>query len=244
MTHQCAKRAENLYKLFVEGKCILTSSNTAEMCKLTENAFRDVNIAFANELSLICDKLKINVWELIGLANLHPRVDILQPGPGVGGHCIAVDPWFIVNSAPTESKLIRKAREINDSKPQYIIKQIEQLSKDIDTPRIAFFGMTFKPNIDDFRESPSLDIVKEVSIKLNYIDIFIVEPYATTLNGLNINNTNSHLVEFDVAIEKANILVMLVDHDIFHDISPERLVGKKVIDSRGCWTSSLGNNLL
>jgi len=243
MTHLCAKRAENLYKLFVEGKCIITTSNTAEMCKLTENAFRDVNIAFANELSLICEKLKINVWELISLANLHPRVNILQPGPGVGGHCIAVDPWFIVNSAPSESNLIRAAREINDGKPKYIINQVIQYSENIDTPRIAFFGMTFKPNIDDFRESPSLEIVQAVSNKLIDVEILVVEPYAINLDMLN-NSTNTNLVELDEAIEKANILVMLVDHDIFHEVSSEKFIGKKIIDSRGCWTSTPGNILL
>lgn len=241
LTHRCAERAASLYRLFVEGKCVLTNSRTAEMCKLTENAFRDVNIAFANELSLICDKLKINVWELIGLANRHPRVDILQPGPGVGGHCIAVDPWFIVNSAPSEAKLIRVARETNDAKPLYLIDQILQLSEGMDFPLIAFFGLTYKPNIDDFRESPSLEIVKAVSKKLHNVEILVVEPYAKNLATHLDGASNTKLVELEEALDKANILVMLVDHDIFRDVPVDRLVGKKIIDSRGCWAGMLGN---
>jgi UDP-N-acetyl-D-mannosaminuronic acid dehydrogenase len=244
LTNHCAESAASLYKLFVEGKCVLTNSRTAEMCKLTENAFRDVNIAFANELSVICDKLKINVWELIGLANRHPRVNILQPGPGVGGHCIAVDPWFIVNSAPSEAKLIRVARETNDAKPLYLIDQILSLTKDVDIPKIAFFGLTYKPNIDDFRESPSLEIVKAVSKKLQQAHIFIVEPYAKNLESHLDSLSNIQHVELDEALDKANIFVMLVDHDAFHDVSVDRLVGKKIIDSRGCWAGKLGNSLL
>ena len=239
LTPYCAERAASLYRLFVEGECVLTNSRTAEMCKLTENAFRDVNIAFANELSLICDKLNINVWELIKLANRHPRVGILQPGPGVGGHCIAVDPWFIVNSAPTESKLIRAAREINDAKPPYIIDQVVKLSENTDAPRIAFFGMTFKSNIDDFRESPSLEIVKEVSKRLQDVEILVVEPYAENLEMYLADLSNAKLVELDEALVKANILVMLVDHDVFRTVSVDKLVGKKIIDSRGCWTGIL-----
>jgi len=240
ITNYCGQRAKDLYEYFVEGKCTITNSNTAEMCKLTENAFRDVNIAFANELSLICDKLTINVWELIKLANLHPRVDILQPGPGVGGHCIAVDPWFIVSSAPSESKLIRKAREINDAKPNYIINKIIELYKNTDNPRIAFFGMAFKPNIDDFRESPSIQIIKAVSIKLKNISIQVVEPYTSNLDVLG-KHVNAKLVKFDEAIKEANILVMLVDHDIFLGIASDQLLGKKIIDTRGCWIKIMEN---
>jgi UDP-N-acetyl-D-mannosaminuronic acid dehydrogenase len=241
LTNHCAERAAALYKLFVEGKCVLTNSRTAEMCKLTENAFRDVNIAFANELSVICDKLEINVWELIGLANRHPRVDILKPGPGVGGHCIAVDPWFIVNSAPLEARLIRLARETNDTKPLYLTDQIIKLSKDVDEPKIAFFGLTYKPNIDDFRESPSLEIVNTVSKKLKQVQIYVVEPYAKNLDEYLDDSSNIKLVGLEEALERANILVMLVDHDLFHEVASHRLVGKRIIDSRGCWNGKLGN---
>ena len=235
LSRRCAESVVSLYKLFVEGECILTDSKTAEMCKLTENAFRDVNIAFANELSVICDKLNINVWELIDLTNRHPRVDILQPGPGVGGHCIAVDPWFIVNSAPSEAKLIRLARETNDAKPIYLIDQILQISENTDHPIIGFFGLTYKPNVDDFRESPSLEIVKAVTRKLTKVEILVVEPFAKDLT-MHLNGaSNAKLVELEEALDKANILVMLVDHEMFQDVPVERLSGKQIVDARGCW---------
>ncbi|MFK8028110.1 MAG: UDP-N-acetyl-D-mannosamine dehydrogenase [Gammaproteobacteria bacterium] len=239
LSPSCAESATKLYKFFVKGECVVTNSRTAEMCKLTENAYRDVNIAFANELSVICDKLKINVWELIGLTNRHPRVDILQPGPGVGGHCIAVDPWFIVNSAPSESKLIRLAREVNDAKPLYITEKVFHAYANIDKPKIALFGMTYKPNIDDFRESPSLDIVKAIANKLHNVDIFVVEPYAKDLSIFLDGINNVKLAALDEALEQANILVMLVDHDTFHEVPIERLSGKEIIDSRGCWAGKL-----
>ena len=241
LTQHCAETAVNLYRVFVEGECVVTNSRTAEMCKLTENAFRDVNIAFANELSIISDKLNINVWELIRLANRHPRVNILQPGPGVGGHCIAIDPWFIVNSAPAESKLIRISREINDSKPQYIIEQVVQTLENSNSNKVALFGMTYKPNIDDFRESPSLEIVKTVSEILHGTDIMVVEPYAKSLSMLSNESSNCRLVNIDEALDFADILVMLVNHDSFLDIPVERLIGKKIIDSRGCWAEKIGS---
>src|SRR3990167_8806633 len=172
MTPACSASAVELYKLFVEGDCFITNARTAEMCKLAENSFRDVSIAFANELSMVCDKLDIHVLELIKLANHHPRVNILQPGPGVGGHCIAVDPWFIVNSAPKEARLIRTARQVNDSKPAWVIEKVklaidgflkknpQKTEKDVG---IACFGLTFKANIDDLRESPALQITKVIA---------------------------------------------------------------------------------
>lgn len=240
LTQYCAQRAESFYKIFVDGECVITDSKTAEMCKLTENVFRDVNIAFANELSIICDKLKINVWELIDLSNRHPRVNILQPGPGVGGHCIAVDPWFIINSAPQEAKLIRVARETNDAKPLYLIDQILKLTNSVNNPSIAFFGFTYKPNIDDVRESPSLEIVKTVTKRLPCVEILVVEPYVKELNLQLRVASNARLVGVEEALDKANILVLLVDHDMFYDIPADRLAGKQIIDSRGCWTQMLG----
>lgn len=166
LTPLCAQKARHLYKTFVRGECIETDARTAEMTKLTENAFRDVNIAFANELSLICDQLGIDVWELITLANRHPRVNILNPGPGVGGHCIAVDPWFIVNSAPDTAHLIRTAREVNDSKPEWVLNRISdavmQCRRDKEDVVVACLGLAFKANIDDLRESPSLHIVEKL----------------------------------------------------------------------------------
>ena len=160
MSAACAKRAQELYETFVRGECIITTARTAEMAKLTENSFRDVNIAFANELSIICDKLKINVWELIKLSNRHPRVNILNPGPGVGGHCIAVDPWFIVNSCPEEAKLIEQARLVNDGKPHYVVDQVAKAADEFKRPVIACLGLAFKADIDDLRESPAVQIVE------------------------------------------------------------------------------------
>jgi UDP-N-acetyl-D-mannosaminuronic acid dehydrogenase len=234
MTVRCSLRAVSLYKIFVEGQCIQTNPRMAEMCKLTENSFRDVNIAFANELSLICDKLSINVWELIELANLHPRVGILQPGPGVGGHCIAVDPWFIVNAAPNEARLIRVAREVNDSKPQYLINKIEGLIKK-GLSKVVFFGMTYKPNIDDFRESPAIEIINSIAKNLGTIPIKIVEPYAKNLDMLDLEVRNVALCSIEDALSQSDILVLLVDHDEFKAIPIDLLAGKIVIDAKGCW---------
>ncbi|HCD5099529.1 TPA: UDP-N-acetyl-D-mannosamine dehydrogenase, partial [Acinetobacter baumannii] len=183
MTPRCSKAACELYKTFVKGECIETNARTAEMCKLTENSFRDVNIAFANELSIICDKLDINVWELISLANRHPRVNILQPGPGVGGHCIAVDPWFIVAKTPEQARLIRTAREVNDAKPEWVIDQVKikiaeflqaNPNKTIQDVTIACYGLAFKPDIDDLRESPALEITRKLANQ--GLNILAVEP--------------------------------------------------------------------
>jgi len=178
MTSRCSRAAIELYKIFVEGECIETNARTAEMAKLTENSFRDVNIAFANELSMICDKLDINVWELIKLSNRHPRVDILQPGPGVGGHCIAVDPWFIVNQTPEEAKLIHQARKVNDSKPNYVVNKIIAKARSLGTKRINCLGMAFKPDIDDLRESPAAYIIKMLANE--GFDVVVVEPNIST----------------------------------------------------------------
>ncbi|MBV9118642.1 MAG: UDP-N-acetyl-D-mannosamine dehydrogenase, partial [Acetobacteraceae bacterium] len=155
MTRRCGQRALALYKIVVRGECRVTNARTAELAKLTENAYRDVNIAFANELSLICDKLRINVWDLVGLANLHPRVNILSPGPGVGGHCIAVDPWFIVATNPEETTLIRAARLINDAKPGFVVAKVRERAAALKHPVIACLGLTYKKDVDDLRESPA-----------------------------------------------------------------------------------------
>lgn len=237
MTPKCSDLAISLYKIFVQGECIVTNARTAEMCKLTENSSRDVGIAFANELSMICDKLDINVWELISLANRHPRVNILQPGPGVGGHCIAVDPWFIVSKTPAEAKLIRMAREVNDSKPQWVINKVklavaEFLQANPDkTSRevtIACFGLAFKPDIDDLRESPALEITSRISAEHSG-PVFAVEPNITSLP----ENLNSRIVLRDMqdAIIEADVLVLLVDHKNFKDMykSPNKIY----VDTRG-----------
>lgn len=230
MTAKCSQAAVNLYKLFVQGECVVTNARTAEMCKLTENSFRDVNIAFANELSMICDKLSINVWELIKLANRHPRVSILQPGPGVGGHCIAVDPWFIVDSAPDQAKLIRQAREVNDYKPHYVVEQIKQLANKFKSPTIACLGLSFKANIDDLRESPSVDIVCELA-RSEVGKVIAVEPHISDLPD-RIHGLGVELASLTDALRESDIVVILVDHQAFIGVG-EMLAHKIVIDTRG-----------
>lgn len=230
MTPRCSEFARDLYQIFVQGACFLTDARTAEMCKLTENSFRDVNIAFANELSMICDKLHINVWELIRLANRHPRVSILQPGPGVGGHCIAVDPWFIVDSAPELARLIRTARIVNDDKPRYVIDWIERAAKRFKQPVIACFGLAFKADIDDLRESPALSITRELADRFPG-QIIAVEPHVKTLpRGLE---GKAKLCELNEALAEADLIVILVDHMQFKRVDPIRLQAKVVIDTRG-----------
>lgn len=230
MTRRCGEAAKELYQVFVQGECILTDARTAEMCKLTENSFRDVNIAFANELSVICDELDINVWELIKLANRHPRVDILQPGPGVGGHCIAVDPWFIVDSAPKQARLIRTARIVNDDKPQWVVERIERAAKRFKEPLIACLGLAFKANIDDLRESPAVEIAKELGQRFPG-QVLAVEP---NIHGLPKGLEGSlRLCELHTALAEADVIVILVDHVQFKQVDPIRLQAKVVIDTRG-----------
>jgi UDP-N-acetyl-D-mannosaminuronic acid dehydrogenase len=227
----CAEKAKELYQIFVEGECFITDSKTAEMAKLTENSFRDVNIAFANELSLICDKLDINTWELIKLTNRHPRVDILNPGPGVGGHCIAVDPWFIVSSAPEQAKLIKTARLVNDHKPNYILEKIRVAMKQIEVPIVACLGISFKANIDDLRESPALAITKKLA-REKMGRILIVEPNVKQLPK-NLLDVDCELIGLDKAIELANLIVILVDHKEFEIIKLDDIKNKILIDTRG-----------
>ena len=238
VTHHCAARAASLYRYFVEGACLLTNARTAEMCKLTENAYRDVNIAFANELSLVCDHIGgIDVWELIKLANHHPRVKILQPGPGVGGHCIAVDPWFIVDSAPEQARLIRTAREVNDYKPQYIIEKIiAAIAKSKGSAAtVACLGLSFKPDIDDLRESPAVEIVMELANRHSG-KILVAEPFITTLPAPLSSRTNLVLAEAEAAIAAAEVVVMLVNHKAFLKIDRRSLNNKQLVDSRGVWS--------
>jgi len=233
----CSARSVELYKIFVEGDCIITNARTAEMAKLTENSSRDVQIAFANELSMICDKLDINVWELIRLANRHPRVNILQPGPGVGGHCIAVDPWFIVSKTPAEARLIHMARVVNDSKPDWVIEKVkiaiadflqanpEKTAKDI---TIACYGLAFKPDIDDLRESPAMAITQKI-MQMHKGTVIAVEP---NIEFMPSKLTNVELVDFEVASKVADIHVMLVDHQ---DFKIKTLISDYLIDTKGIW---------
>ncbi len=224
--------AADFYATFSNGKILQTNSRTAEMAKLTENAFRDTNIAFANELSLICDRFDINVWELIELANRHPRVNILQPGPGVGGHCIAVDPWFIVDAAPEEARLIRTAREVNDSKPQHVIAQVLDKVAGIESPTIACLGLAFKANIDDLRESPAMAIVEQLSGDQK-IQILAVEPHIKELPASLQCIKNVKLVGLSEALQKANLILLLVDHDDFESMTLGDIGSRPLIDTRG-----------
>jgi UDP-N-acetyl-D-mannosaminuronic acid dehydrogenase len=229
MTESCTLKAKSLYQLFVQGECISTNSRTAEMTKLTENAFRDVNIAFANELSIICDKLQINVWELIKFANRHPRVNILQPGPGVGGHCIAVDPWFIVHSAPAEAKIIRTAREVNDSKPDFVLAKILAAASKFTNPTIACLGVAYKPNTDDLRESPVVKILqtlaRETTFKVN-----IVEPNIENLPANLAKYPQFELMPLASALASADIIVLMVAHKEFEILHADAFRGKTFID--------------
>ena len=238
VTDYCAKQAKDLYKIFVDADCLLTDCRTAELSKLVENSFRDVNIAFANELSLICDKLGINVWKLIELANHHPRVNILQPGPGVGGHCIAVDPWFIVDSAPDEAKLIRTARLVNDNKPNFVLgkidKAVKAIGKNKSDLKIACLGLSFKPDIDDLRESPALSIAGKIGL-MGFSKVFLVEPNISNIPN-EFKSESVSMVSANEAIKSADIVVLLVDHTPFQSMDLEVLSGKQVIDTRGIWS--------
>ncbi|MCT2359947.1 UDP-N-acetyl-D-mannosamine dehydrogenase [Brevibacterium casei] len=229
------ERARDLYQLFCEGEFLMTDARTAELSKLTENAYRDVNIAFANELSMIADKLDINVWELIDLANHHPRVNILQPGPGVGGHCIAVDPWFIVATTPEFSSLIKTAREVNDSKPQFVLDKLLPQANRIKDVKIAALGLAFKPNIDDLRESPARQIVNELSDKLPDATIMAVEPNIDELPSDLAERANVTLTDLNDAVKDADIVLLLVDHTEFARIDRSLLAQKIVHDTRGVW---------
>ena len=234
ITPRCARKALAFYKRFVKGECVVTDARSAEMTKLVENAFRDVNIAFANELSMIADKQGLDVWEVIRLANRHPRVNVLQPGPGVGGHCIAVDPWFIVHGAPDEAKIIRQARETNDGKMHHVLARAEALADQHPDAKIACLGLAFKANIDDFRESPALDIA--VSLAETYGErVKVVEPYTSELPS-EFDGTGAELVDIDEALEECGILLLLVDHDVFKAIPPEERGDAVVYDTRGVWS--------
>jgi UDP-N-acetyl-D-mannosaminuronic acid dehydrogenase len=233
ITTACAETAVAFYKRFVEGECLPTSARAAEMTKLVENSFRDVNIAFANELSVIAEGLDIDVWEVIRLANRHPRVSILQPGPGVGGHCIAVDPWFIVASDPQNSRLIRTAREVNDGKAEYVIDKALALLSSMPDARVACLGLAFKPNIDDFRESPALAICRRLASG-HGSRMHIVEPFASELPD-DLARDGAVLSSMGDALAACEIILVLVDHDAFKAVPPEARAGKIVYDTRGMW---------
>jgi UDP-N-acetyl-D-mannosaminuronic acid dehydrogenase len=235
ITRRCAERAAAIYRVFAQGEIFITDAANAEMAKLVENAYRDVNIAFANELSTICEALHLDVWEVIKLANRHPRVNILSPGPGVGGHCIPVDPWFIVAAAPELSCLIRTAREVNDAKPHHVARQIIVKAGRFNSPTIACLGLTFKANVDDVRESPAIDVVGLIAKSLPEVDILVADPYAKEVPRALAEYPNLHLKGAAEAVDCADIVVLLVEHDQFKSLGRTRLNGKVVYDTRGAW---------
>lgn len=233
ITPRCARKALTFYRQFVRGECVTTNARAAEMTKLIENSYRDVNIAFANELSVIADGLGLDIWEVIRLANRHPRVNILQPGPGVGGHCIAVDPWFIVHGDPENARLIRTAREVNDAKIDHVFERASRLIDEMPGAQIACLGLAFKANIDDFRESPALKIASRLARRYGQ-RIKLVEPHADAL-PMEFAGTGAELIDIDTAIESCPIFIVLVDHDVFKSVPLDERLGKRVYDTRGIW---------
>lgn len=236
ITPEAADKARELYETFCEAAILTTDAKTAEMAKLVENSYRDVNIAFANELSVISDKLGIDVWELINLANRHPRVNILQPGPGVGGHCIAVDPWFIVAAAPEESGLIKMARDTNDAKPNWVINKVKEATKAEDfNGKVAVMGLAFKANIDDMRESPAIAITRKLAEGNPDVEFLAVEPHVEVLPKQLGDISNLTMVSTEDALQDASVVTLLVDHDQFKAVPATALAGKAVVDTRGLW---------
>ncbi|WP_408935811.1 UDP-N-acetyl-D-mannosamine dehydrogenase [Corynebacterium marquesiae] len=232
-TTEATRRATEIYATFCKGELLPTNDVTAEMAKLTENSFRDVNIAFANELSLISDNLGIDVWELINLANHHPRVNILQPGPGVGGHCIAVDPWFIVAADPENSKLIHTARKVNDGKPEWVKQKVKETVAESNASKVAVFGLAFKADIDDLRESPALNIAVDLAEELEDKQILAVEPNVSDLPKRLKGFDNVELVSYTDALDQADVIVLLVDHKEFKALANDKFEGKNVVDTKG-----------
>lgn len=240
ITPQATARAAKFYRSWTSGNVHECDARTAEMVKLTENSSRDVSIAFANELSIICDKIGVDVWALIELANHHPRVNILNPGPGVGGHCIAVDPWFIVAAAPDEAQLIRQARLVNDAKPAHVIREALTAAASIDQARIACLGLTFKANVDDLRESPALDIALALNSAAQVGQLILCDPLVRHL-PTDFADAADVIWESDPirAVAQADVVLLLVDHDRFRDIPLDALQGRTVIDTRGFWRQQI-----
>jgi UDP-N-acetyl-D-mannosaminuronic acid dehydrogenase len=233
LTAECARRAAELYRVFCLGDVIVTDAASAEMAKLVENSFRDVNIAFANELASVCEHMGLDVWEVIELANKHPRVNVLRPGPGVGGHCIAVDPWFIVAAAPEQSRLIRTAREVNDDRPLEVARQIGE--KAAPDGVVACFGLAFKADVDDLRESPAIEVVQRLAAARPDLTLLVVDPHVHQLPAALAQQPNVSLVSMGTALDKSSCVALLVDHADFRDLELSRLTGHVVVDTRGLW---------
>ena len=233
----CAEAAKSLYEVFVEGACHVTTVRTAELAKLAENAFRDVNVAFANEISLVCSALGIDPWKLIALANRHPRVEILNPGPGVGGHCIPVDPWFIADAAPHLTPLIQAARQVNDGMPKVVADRVIAECEGLDAPVVTCLGLAYKADAADLRESPAIEVVRDLQERING-RILVVEPFVSELPDEVADDRSTELVGLDEGLKAANVVVLLTDHSVFAGISLESLASKSVVDSRGIWDRS------
>ena len=233
----CAEAAKSLYEVFVEGACHVTTVRTAELAKLAENAFRDVNVAFANEMSLVCRALGIDPWNLIALANRHPRVEILKPGPGVGGHCIPVDPWFIADAAPHLTPLIQAARQVNDGMPKVVADRVIAECEGLDAPVVTCLGLAYKADAADLRESPAIEVVRDLQERIKG-RILVVEPFVSELPDEVADDRSTELVGLDEGLKAADVVVLLTDHSVFAGISSESLASKSVVDSRGLWDGS------
>ena len=233
----CAEAAKSLYEVFVEGACHVTTVRTAELAKLAENAFRDVNVAFANEISLVCSALGIDPWKLIALANRHPRVEILKPGPGVGGHCIPVDPWFIADAAPHLTPLIQAARQVNDGMPKVVADRVIAECEGLDAPVVTCLGLAYKADAADLRESPAIEVVRDLQERING-RILVVEPFVSELPDEVADDRSTELVGLDEGLKAADVVVLLTDHSVFAGISSESLASKSVVESRGLWDGS------
>lgn len=236
-----AQRARALYGTFAKGEIIMATAREAELSKLTENAYRDVNIAFANEMSLVCEHLGVNVWNVVRMANKHPRVNILSPGPGVGGHCIPIDPWFIHHAAPDRTPLIRTAREVNMGKARHVADRIAARAERFREPTIALLGLAYKPDVDDLRESPAVEIALDLAGRSSF-QVLVVEPHVRALPGAMAGRPNLQLTSLDDAIARADIIGVLVGHSVFKALDPALLVEKAVIDAVGLLGRSPADN--
>ena len=235
----CATAAQRLYEIFVEGVCQATTVRTAELAKLAENAFRDVNVAFANEMSLVSRALDIDPWELISLANRHPRVEILNPGPGVGGHCIPIDPWFIADAMPDLTPLIQAAaRRVNDGMPKVVADKVISECRGLDSPVVACLGLSYKADTADLRESPAVEVVKHLQQTCMAVRILVVEPFVSELPAEITDNGTTELVGLDEGLAAADVVALLTDHSVFAEVNPALLASKSVVDSRGLWDRS------
>ncbi len=233
LTPACAERAAALYRVICRGRVTLTDARSAEMAKLVENSFRDVNIAFANELAEVCSHLDLDVWEIIRLANKHPRVNILNPGPGVGGHCIAVDPWFIVAAAPEQATIIRAARTTNDSRPRSVAGEVSAVAAE--GASVACLGLTFKADVDDIRESPAVEVVRLLAEDRPDLRLTVVDPHVAALPASLADAGVALSADTTGVVGSSDVVVLLVDHQVFRALDPKLLASRPVIDTRGVW---------